>query len=121
DPRRALGQHTRLPFLMKVLAASAPLSLQAHPTSTQAREGFERENALGIPLDAPHRNYRDEYPKPEIIYALSEKFEALCGFRPIDETALVFGAFGLDELIPRLADISALFAWLMAGGDDVDA
>lgn len=121
DPRRALGGRDRLPFLMKVLAASAPLSLQAHPTSAQAREGFARENALGIPIDAPHRNYRDEHPKPEIIYALSEKFEALCGFRPLDESALVFEAFGLDELLPRLADISALLAWLMAGGDAVDA
>ena len=42
----------RLPFLLKVLAAAAPLSLQAHPTPEQAEEGFARENAAGVPLDA---------------------------------------------------------------------
>ncbi|MBB5632642.1 mannose-6-phosphate isomerase [Cryobacterium mesophilum] len=120
DPRSALGDRTRLPFLMKVLAASAPLSLQAHPTAEQAREGFERENVLGIPLDAPHRNYRDAHPKPEVIYALSESFDALCGFRPLDEARLVLVALGLDELVPRLSDLSGLFAWLMGGGADVD-
>ncbi|MEO6941872.1 MAG: mannose-6-phosphate isomerase, class I [Terrimesophilobacter sp.] len=121
EPTRALGGHPRLPFLMKVLGASAPLSLQAHPTRAQALEGFERENRLGIPLDAPHRNYRDEYPKPEVIFALSESFEALCGFRPIEEARIVFEAMGLEELIPRLADLPTLFAWLMAGGDEVAA
>lgn len=120
EPRRALGPHPRLPFLMKVLAASAPLSLQAHPTAAQAREGFQRENGWGIPLDAPHRNYRDEHPKPEIIYALSDRFEALCGFRPHEEAALVVMALGLEELAPRVADLPELFAWLMAGGADVE-
>lgn len=105
---------------MKVLAASAPLSLQAHPTAAQAREGFKRENGWGIPLDAPHRNYRDEHPKPEIIYALSDRFEALCGFRPHEEAALVVMALGLEELAPRVADLPELFAWLMAGGADVE-
>lgn len=121
DPRSALGDRARLPFLMKVLGASAPLSLQAHPTAEQARAGFARENLLGIPLDAPHRNYRDEHPKPEVIYALSESFVALCGFRPLDESRLVLGALGLDELLPRLIDLAGLFAWLMAGGAEVDA
>lgn len=121
SPRDALGARTRLPFLMKVLAASAPLSLQAHPTHEQAREGFERENALGIPIDAPHRNYRDEYQKPEIIFALSETFVALCGFRPIEDSRLALAAVGLSELAQRLGDLRALFAWLMTGGPDVDA
>lgn len=75
-----------LPYLLKVLAAAAPLSLQAHPSLAQAAEGFTRENALGIPIDAPDRNYRDDQHKPELIVALSETFAALCGFRPLDAT-----------------------------------
>jgi len=121
EPRQALGHHPRLPFLMKVLAASAPLSLQAHPTAAQAREGFARENEWGIPLDAPHRNYRDAYPKPEIIYALSDRFEALCGFRRHDEAVRVFTALGLEELTPRIANLPELFASLMARGANVGA
>lgn len=70
----------RLPFLFKLLAAGQPLSIQAHPSIAQAREGFERENRAGIPLDAPHRNYRDANHKPEILCALT-RFWALCGFR----------------------------------------
>ncbi|WP_348519946.1 mannose-6-phosphate isomerase, class I [Aurantimicrobium minutum] len=75
-----------LPYLLKVLAAAHPLSIQAHPSPEQAREGYARENAAGIALDAPHRNYRDDAHKPELIYALSDTFEALCGFRQIDLT-----------------------------------
>ena len=76
-PSDALGTHPRLPFLLKVLAAASPLSLQAHPSAEQAQEGFARENALGVRLDAPERNYKDPYPKPEIICAVSDRFEAL--------------------------------------------
>ncbi|MCU1635164.1 MAG: manA [Cryobacterium sp.] len=74
----------RLPFLLKVLAAAHPLSLQAHPSPERARAGFELENEAGIPLDAPDRNYRDPYHKPELIVALSDRLEALCGFRDPD-------------------------------------
>lgn len=86
DPHRVLGRRTaerfdgRLPFLLKVLAAEAPLSLQVHPDAARARAGFEAEERAGIPLDAPHRNYRDPHHKPELLLAL-EPFEALCGFR----------------------------------------
>lgn len=88
----------RLPFLLKVLAAASPLSLQAHPTSQQAIAGFAREQAEGIPIDAPDRNYKDAYPKPEIIYALEDGFEALCGFRPVAE---------LRQTIARLIELDA--------------
>ncbi len=71
----------RLPFLLKVIAADAPLSLQAHPNSEQAREGFADEQARGIPLDAPNRNYKDPNHKPELLAALTP-MEAYCGFRP---------------------------------------
>jgi mannose-6-phosphate isomerase len=85
DPARAAGSHGHLPFLLKILAADSPLSLQAHPTLGMAKAGFERENAEGLASDAPNRNYKDPLHKPELIYALSETFEALCGFRPVDE------------------------------------
>ncbi|PZF37615.1 MULTISPECIES: mannose-6-phosphate isomerase, class I [unclassified Curtobacterium] len=87
EPETALGpDRTGLPFLLKVLAAAAPLSLQAHPTPEQAEEGFAREEREGIPLDDPARNYKDPFPKPELVVALSERFEALSGFRPVEET-----------------------------------
>lgn len=70
-----------LPYLLKVLAADGPLSLQAHPSPEQARAGFERENAAGLAAGSPDRNYKDPFHKPELIFALSDPFEALCGFR----------------------------------------
>ncbi len=73
-----------LPFLFKVLAAAEPLSIQAHPDKAQAREGFDRENRAGIPLDAPNRNYKDSHHKPECICAMTP-FTALCGFRDIPD------------------------------------
>ncbi|WP_017576476.1 mannose-6-phosphate isomerase, class I [Nocardiopsis kunsanensis] len=85
-PQRVLGPEVterfgaRLPFLLKYLAAEQPLSLQVHPNAERARQGFDAEEHRGIPLDAPHRNYRDPHHKPELLLAL-EPFEALCGFR----------------------------------------
>jgi len=92
DPERALGPElaahgARLPFLLKLLAAAEPLSLQAHPTPEQARAGFAREEAEGIPLTAYDRNYRDAFHKPELIVAVSDTFDALSGFRSLDEVA----------------------------------
>ncbi|QYB00074.1 mannose-6-phosphate isomerase, class I (plasmid) [Rhodococcus sp. USK10] len=87
----------RLPFLLKVLAAEDPLSLQAHPNSTQAREGFERENANGVPLDSPARNYKDDHHKPELVVALT-KFEALAGFRDVRRTVALLRALDVEEL-----------------------
>ncbi len=77
-----------LPFLLKLLAAESPLSIQAHPTREQAQAGWARENALGIALDSPQRNYRDRNHKPEVIIALTE-FAALCGFRPTAERSRI--------------------------------
>jgi mannose-6-phosphate isomerase len=80
DPVSVLGKDVcdrfgnELPFLFKVLAAAEPLSIQAHPNQDQARRGWARENAEGIPLDAPHRNYRDPNHKPELVCALSPAF-----------------------------------------------
>ena len=84
DPARFLGPRYReLPFLLKVLAADEPLSLQVHPTTEQAKAGFARENEAGIALDAAERNYRDASAKPELILALSASFEALAGFQHV--------------------------------------
>lgn len=69
-----------LPFLMKVLSADAPLSLQVHPDAFQAQAGFELEESQGVPIEAPHRMYKDPRPKPEMILALTP-FKALTGFR----------------------------------------
>jgi len=76
--------NNRLPFLFKVLAAEKPLSIQAHPNSQKAKEGFERENKKGIPLGSPRRSFQDDNPKPELLCALSP-FWALCGFRKITD------------------------------------
>jgi mannose-6-phosphate isomerase len=87
-PKAILGEKVaekfqcKLPYLFKVLAAAKPLSIQAHPSVDQAKEGFERENRLGIPFDAFNRNYKDDNHKPECICALSA-FWALNGFRKI--------------------------------------
>ncbi len=69
----------RLPFLFKVLDVNDMLSIQVHPTKIEAEKGFAHENELGIPLNAPHRNYKDDNHKPEIMVALSE-FWLLHGF-----------------------------------------
>ncbi len=82
-----------LPYLLKVLAAAHPLSLQVHPSSEQARAGFDRESARGIPLDSPQRTYRDPFHKPELIFALT-RFEALCGIAPISATEQVLTSLG---------------------------
>ncbi|MGF1240532.1 mannose-6-phosphate isomerase, class I [Streptomyces sp. 2-6] len=104
-PERELGAATvakfgpRLPFLLKILAAGAPLSLQVHPNLEQAREGYADEERRGVPLDAPHRNYKDANHKPELICALTE-FDGLCGFREPAEAAALFDALGVDSLKP---------------------
>ena len=80
DVLKTQGRESRLPFLLKILAADAPLSIQAHPNPEQAKEGFARENALGLPVDASNRNYKDDRAKPELIVSLTDRFDALVGF-----------------------------------------
>lgn len=110
DPAFHLGSRVQerfgdgLPFLMKLLAAAEPLSLQAHPSLAQAQEGFARENAEGIDLRADNRNYKDANHKPELIVALTE-FEAMAGFRPLSKTLQLFDALGSAELERYLAMI----------------
>lgn len=91
DPVGQLGEcHARhwagrLPFLLKVLAADEPMSMQVHPSLAQAEAGWAREEALGLPRQAPHRNYPDPTAKPELVCALTE-FHILAGFRSVDRT-----------------------------------
>ncbi|HYI32386.1 MAG TPA: mannose-6-phosphate isomerase, class I [Glaciibacter sp.] len=131
------GEEPRLPFLLKLLAAAKPLSLQAHPSAEHARTAFDLENAAGIPLDSPDRNYRDPFHKPELILALSETFEALCGFRDlasihriIDELRALDAASdnpqpeALDNLERRLAGTDPLrtaVGWLLRDGRGRDS
>ncbi|WP_100810243.1 mannose-6-phosphate isomerase, class I [Microbacterium sp. BR1] len=93
----ARGITTSLPYLLKLLAAKSPLSIQAHPTLEQARAGYESEEAAGVPRDAAHRNYRDANHKPEVIVAIDRDFEALAGFRPVGELAEILDALGVED------------------------
>jgi mannose-6-phosphate isomerase len=110
DPERELGASVakefgpRLPFLLKVLAAAEPLSIQAHPSMAQARAGFDDEERKGIPRDAGHRNYKDASHKPELLCALTP-FDALCGFRAIPKTLELFDHLGVRALDDKLAPL----------------
>jgi mannose-6-phosphate isomerase len=95
----------RLPFLMKVLAADLPLSLQAHPTTAQAEAGFAAEEAASVPLDDPTRTFKDPYHKPEILCAITP-VEALCGFRPVEESLHCLAKLQLAELMPTIAALA---------------
>ncbi len=96
--RAALDGHgATLPFLFKVLALGKPVSVQAHPTRARAVRGFEAEQRAGVPLDAPHRSYRDRGHKPEVIMAL-EPMVVLSGIRPLQEIESALTAAGAGEL-----------------------
>lgn len=86
NPSETVGSQDTVPFLLKVLAAGQPLSLQVHPSDEQAREGFARENAAGMHLTDPQRNYRDNQAKPELIVSMCDEFVALSGFREFSQT-----------------------------------
>ena len=136
DPDGQLGPAVRtrfgdvLPFLVKVLAAGEPLSLQAHPSAGQAVEGYEREDRIGLPLSSPLRNYRDRNHKPELLVALSD-FEALAGFRPAARSVALLRALEVPALKPYIAllddasdaaGLRALFTtWITAPQPDIDA
>lgn len=101
-----------LPYLLKLLAAASPLSIQVHPSKQQAVAGWARE--AGLAADDPTRNYRDDNHKPELVVALSERFEALCGLRDVAGTRRYLAAFaGVPHAAPLLERLGA------AGGDDV--
>jgi mannose-6-phosphate isomerase len=130
DPDGMLGAATvdefgpQLPFLVKILAADRPLSIQVHPSREQAADGCAREDAAGIPRDGPNRNYRDTNHKPELLCALT-RFEALCGFRTVADTLRLLDALRLPALIPvaellnRPDGLRAAFTALLRDPDPV--
>lgn len=91
----------QLPYLLKLLAAAEPLSLQTHPDTATAQAGFAREQAAGIEAGDPQRIYRDPFAKPELLCALTP-FDTLCGFRPVDETVALLAGLGAGELAGTL-------------------
>ena len=112
-----------LPYLLKLLAARKPLSIQVHPNVAQAAAGFFAEEAAGIPIDAPHRRFRDANHKPEVLVALTE-FDALCGFRSPEEIEAAIGRLPeLADLLPSSSEgIEALLrAWFERSDADVTA
>lgn len=128
DPVRELGEATaerfggRLPFLFKVLAAQKALSIQLHPDRAQAEAGFVAEEARGIPRDARERVYVDEWPKPEVLCALTP-FEVLAGLRPALDAAQIVELLGVEALAglvkelrgaPERASVAHALAELLA-------
>jgi len=117
DPKAELGPEVtarfggRLPFLLKVLSAAKALSIQVHPSRAQAEAGYAAEEERQVPRDAPDRNYVDDWPKPELLYALTP-FEVAAGLRtPADASALL-QALEVDELKPLAAGLTDLGAAL---------
>src|SRR6185437_9853053 len=119
-PERALGVECasrfgdRLPFLLKVLSADKALSIQVHPSRAQAQEGRAAEDARGLPPGDPGRNYVDDWPKPELLYALT-LFEVAAGLRAPDDAAALLRALAVDALEPLAAGLAD------AAGPDVMA
>jgi mannose-6-phosphate isomerase len=112
DPAAELGARCvarfgpRLPFLLKVLAADRALSIQVHPSRAQAQAGFRAENERGLPPGDPARNYPDDWPKPELLYAVTP-FEVLAGLRPRADAARVLRALEVGPLRPLVARLEA--------------
>jgi mannose-6-phosphate isomerase len=134
EPARTLGAQTRtrfgdrLPFLMKLLAAREPLSLQVHPGAERAGRRFAEQVAAGIPLHARERTYPDPSHKPELLYALT-RFEGMAGFRDARKSAAILRGLRLpwlDQVADRLdgGDASralrdVVTTWLSLPADDV--
>ncbi len=95
-----------LPFLFKVLDVRQMLSIQVHPSKTEAVKGFEKENVAGVSLSAPNRNYKDENHKPEAMVALDD-FYLLHGFKPEKE---------LLAILNKVTELSFLQPVFEAGG-----
>lgn len=77
---------TELPYLVKLLAAKSPLSIQVHPSKKNAEIGFLKEEENQIDINNYRRNYKDKNHKPELVYAITD-FVALNGFKKFNEIA----------------------------------
>jgi mannose-6-phosphate isomerase len=111
DPAGELGAECaarfggRLPFLLKVLAAQTALSIQVHPSRQQAEAGYLAENERGLALGDKSRNYVDDWPKPEILCALTP-FEVLAGMRTAADAAALLRALEVTELAPLTTELA---------------
>ena len=104
DKEKSLGKTVskkfgRLPYLLKILDVRDMLSIQVHPAKHEAEMEFARENRERIPLNAPHRNYKDDNHKPELMVALGD-FWLLHGFKPVEKLRMTLG--NISELRPLL-------------------
>jgi mannose-6-phosphate isomerase len=112
DPSRELGAKCaalfggRLPFLLKVLAAEKALSIQVHPSREQAEAGYRAENERGLAPGDRSRNFVDDWPKPEILCALT-RFEVLAGMRTTADAAALLRALKVSELAPLAAELAS--------------
>jgi len=91
-----------LPFLLKVLSAARPLSIQVHPNGAQAQRLHARDP----------QHYPDPNHKPEVAIAL-DGLRALAGFKPFA------GILEALERVPELAGLAgpALCRDLAAGAN----
>ena len=120
DPVAALSapvyeQFGGLPYLFKVLDVKDMLSIQVHPTKEYAKVAFEKEEAAGVALDAPNRNYKDQNHKPEIMLAMSE-FWMLHGFKSevkILETLENSAEFQVLAPLYKSEGLAGLYTFLM--------
>jgi mannose-6-phosphate isomerase len=139
DPAKMLGEDVtarfgvELPYLLKIIAAERPLSLQVHPHLARARTGYDEESAAGVPLDSPTRTYRDRNHKPELVFALT-RFEALSGFRAPRRAAEILSDLdsqvartlaGILRQDPTASGVRTAFQWVLDPvsrpcADDVD-
>ena len=111
--------HPDLPYLVKLLAADRPLSLQVHPDTRAAADGYRREEEAGLGPDDPTRSFPDPGPKPELLCAVT-RFEALCGFRPVPEALEVARALGVPAHLLTLLDQPGPDAWRHVVGTTLD-
>lgn len=125
DPHLWFGPGANeMSFLLKVLAIGRPLSLQMHPTLEEARNGFADEELRGVSRTDPTRVFRDANHKPELICALSD-IDALCGFRPVDESIAfltLLGGWIAEHFIAELragATVRSLIGRALSTNDDL--
>lgn len=80
-----------LPYLPKVLSIAKALPLQLHPNKSLASELHKRDPS----------SFTDPNHKPEIAIALS-KFEAFCGFKPLNDIEQLMLLEPLQMFLPNI-------------------
>ena len=98
DPQNTLGPQAsdfqnELPFIMKILAIREPLSIQVHPNTQQAEEGFTSTQS-GI---NETQLYSSPRGKEEVVCALTQT-DLKFGFRKVREIHSIIDAIGDPDL-----------------------